>query len=93
MLMRAADTLALKLAGAEATREGLLLAADEAKARMVAAEVRACVHVCVQAGRQAHSCAGRLGHAQARLPDLQRRLGRSTRAQETDAPTCRTPPL
>lgn len=39
MLTRAADKLSLKLAGAEAKEEGLLLANKEAQARMEAAEV------------------------------------------------------
>jgi len=39
MLARAADTLSLKLAGAEAKQDGLVLAAQEAHSRMEAAEV------------------------------------------------------
>lgn len=39
MLTRAADTLSLKLAGTEAKQEGLVLAAQEARHRMEAAEV------------------------------------------------------
>ena len=39
MLTRAADTLSLKLAGAEAQQEGLILAAQEAHSQMKDAQV------------------------------------------------------